>query len=103
MLIAASILLLIFLMFFEYHFSISCIYFPHKEGIQLTLKLDIKDITIKKKVEDYTKAIIYKRAKKMGVRCVRITSNYEGIIVKLPGVNDTQEAEVILKPLKRLT
>ncbi len=73
--------------------------FPKKMGIRLVLGLDINNIPEREKIEDYTKAIIYERAKQMGVRRVKITSNEEGnLFITLPGVKDTQKVNRILIP-----
>jgi hypothetical protein len=96
-LIIAIILSLGLLMTFERHFAISCKYFSPKEGISSIIKLDIHNTSKRNKAENYTKAIIGQRAKHMGVRCVRITSNNDGnIFVEFPGVKDARKVERIL-------
>jgi preprotein translocase subunit SecD len=83
--------------YLEHHFTISCLLFPKKDGIHISLKLTNNNNQNSKELVDYTKEIIYKRARKIGVRCVEITSNEDYFIfVKLPGMENAQKAERLL-------
>ena len=93
------ILFFVYLIAFERNFQIICKFFPPKEGYLLTLKININDTLKRNEVEDYTKKILYKRAKELGVRCVTFVSNKKGeIIAKLPGIKDAQKVRGISMP-----